>query len=297
MNADTDKIYVQIPSYKDTQLVRTVYDLLDNAFNAERLEIAICWQHAEEECLPKDIANHPRIRIMDVDHRRSKGANWARRLLQRGWNGEPYSFLIDSHMRFVKDWDRILIEMMVCLKKSGVSKPLLSCLPPAFYDADTYPLERLEYPGKIYPKEYQNNLLTRFCAYSIPHFEWVQSPIPAQFIAMGFLFTEGAFNREILLDPNIYFFGDDITTGLRAYCHGYDLFHPNRIIAWHLYDRKTRTPHWDDHNDWWQMDASSFERIGKILKGEDLDLYSRLGKIRSVADYEKFIGCKLILND
>ena len=37
-------------------------------------------------------------------------------------------------------------------------------------------------------------------------FKWLKQPIPAEFLALGFLFTEGFFNEEIPFDPNIYLF-------------------------------------------------------------------------------------------
>ena len=68
--------------------------------------------------------------------------------------------------------------------------------------------------------------------------------VPARFVSLHFLFTEGSFNQEIPFDPAIYFFADEIAIALRAYTLGYDLFHPHRILGWHLYDRTTRATHW-----------------------------------------------------
>jgi len=297
MTSKYDNIFVQIPSYKDTQLSDTIESLLENAYNPKRLNIHICWQHDTSERLPTKITETKNINIIDIDYRESKGANWARSILQKKWNNEPYSFLVDPHTRFAKNWDKQLIDMMLGLKKKNVNKPIISSLPPSFYNPAIYPLDRLNYPLKIYPKEYSFNLLVRFHGFALPLFKWLKSPIPAQFIAMGFLFTEGYFNTEIPIDPNIYFFGDDITTALRAYCHGYDLFHPHRIIAWHLYDRKTRTPHWDDHNNWMDLDKKSYERVHRILKGEDFDEYSNIGTERDVKSYEKYTGYKFILDE
>lgn len=290
-------IFVQIPSYKDTQLLPTIKSLLENAYNRDRLNIYICWQHDSSERLPKEIIENRNINIIDVDYKCSRGANWARSVLQKKWNNEPYSFLVDSHTRFARNWDKQLIDMMLLLKKKKVKKPIISGLPPSFYNPDTYPSDRLNYPTKIYPKEYPFNLLTRFHGFPLPLYKWLKSPIPAQFIAMGFLFTEGNFNIEIPFDPNIYFFGDDITTALRAYCHGYDLFHPHRIIAWHLYERKTRTPHWQEHENWIDLDKKSYERIYRIFKGESFDEYTTIGSERDVASYETYTGYKLILDE
>lgn len=297
MKLNNENIFVQIPSYKDTQLVYTLDSMLDNACNKERLKINICWQHDEADKLPIKFIRNKNIKIIDVDYRESKGANWARSLLQKNWNNEPYSFLVDSHTRFVKNWDSKLIKMIEDLKKENIAKPVISTLPPSYYNPDTYPLDRCNYPLKIYPKEYQFNLLTRFHGFPLPLYKWLKKPIPAQFIAMGFLFTEGYFNTEIPADPNIYFFGDDITTAIRAYSYGYDFFHPHRIIAWHLYDRKTRTPHWHDHSNWNDLDLISYERTYRVLKGESFDKYTLKGTIRDFDDYKKYVGCKLIYNE
>lgn len=288
-----EKIFVQIPSYKDTQLVPTLRSLLENANDSSLLNICICLQHDGNDHLPRYITRHCNINIIDVHYKDSKGVNWARSLLQKEWKDEPYSLLIDSHLRFVKNWDIKLKRMMKALKKCQIKKPIISCLPPPFYNPDTFPSDRLNYPLKTYPKEYAFNLLTRFHGHTIPLYRWLKHPIPAEFLALGFLFTEGYFNVEIPFDPNIYFFGDDITTALRAYCHGYDFFHPHRIVAWHLYDRKTRTTHWDDHSDWFERDLRSYERIRRILTGEDLDGYS-IGQQRNVKAFEAYIGHKLI---
>lgn len=296
MKPSNEYIFVQIPSYKDTQLVATIEDLLYNASYKNRLNICICFQHAPGEILPDSITQLKNIKIIPVPYQQSKGVNWARNLLQQEWNGEQYSLLIDSHMRFVKGWDTKLIKMMKVLKNEKISKPILSCLPPPFYNPDTFPLDRLDYPLKIYPKEYTFNLLTRFEGMPLPLYKWLKKPIQAEFIALGFLFTEGYFNTEIPFDPAIYFFGDDITTGLRAYCHGYDFFHPHRIVAWHLYDRKTRIPHWEDHQDWFEQDRKSYERVQRILQGEIFDRFP-IGKERSIASYEAYTGYRLIQHE
>jgi hypothetical protein len=292
---NADKIFVQIPSYRDTQLIPTLESLLKNASNCHRLEIWICWQHASTEKLPKRILRIPNLHVLDFHYKKSKGLGWARKILQEKWNNEPYSLLIDSHTRFTKNWDEKLIKMMLYLKKTKSSKPIISTLPPPFYP-DTYPSKRLNYPLKIFPKEYNYGLLTRFHGYPIHLYKWLKNPIPAKFIAMGFLFTEGYFNVEIPVDPYIYFFGDDITTALRAYSFGYDFFHPHTVVAWHLYDRSTRVPHWEDNAKWYKTDKKSYERVLSILRGDIFEKYP-VGNIRDPLSFEHHIGYKLIIDE
>lgn len=295
MKINQDEIFVQIPSYRDTQLIYTIESLLNNAHDSTRLKICICWQHDKSETLPKEILNSKNINIIDIDYRRSEGANWARSITQKNWENEPYTLLIDSHIRFSKKWDIKLINMLLELQNNGISKPVLTGYPPPF-DPGSFPKNKLNYPLKMYVEGYYFNLLTKFNGQPIPHFKWIKCPIKAHFISLGFLFTIGSFNREIPFDPNIYFYGDEITTGLRAYCHGYDFFHPHRVIAWHLYNRTTRTPHWENHSNWHLLDAMSCQRIKRIFKGVEYEDFP-LGKTRSISDYEEFIGYKLIENE
>ena len=295
MNENQNEIFVQIPSYKDTQLIYTIESMLTNANDSTRLKIAICWQHDKSEILPKGILNSANINIIDIDYRKSKGANWARSVVQKNWKNEPYTLLIDSHIRFAKKWDIKLLKMLIELQNNGISKPILTGYPPSF-DPESFPKNKFNYPLKMYVEGYYFNLLTKFNGQPIPHFKWIKSPIKAYFISLGFLFTIGSFNREIPFDPNIYFYGDEITTGLRAYCHGYDFFHPHRVIAWHLYDRKTRTPHWENHNNWHILNEKSCRRIKRIFKGVENKIFP-IGKTRRISDYEEFIGYKLIENE
>jgi hypothetical protein len=238
--------------------------------------------------------NSRQVEIDDVDYRASRGANWARRRVQRHWKGEAYSLVVDSHLRFARNWDRTCAVWMGELKESGIRRPVLTCYPPDF-DPKTYPDNRSRVPLKNYKEAYIDRLLVHFAGFPVPLWTWCKAPIRAEFLALGFLFTEGRFNTDVPFDPNIYFFGDEITTGLRAYCCGYDFFHPHRVIAWHAYDRATRRCHWEDHGNWRQRNSRSLLRVRRILQGRQYSGYDR-GERRTIAGYERYIGMPLVLN-
>ena len=287
-----DRIFVQISSYRDRQLPATLDSLLGQAFDPDRLRVCICWQHADDERLPARFRRASNIEIISVDHRLSRGANWARHQVQKRWKGEPYSLIVDSHVRFARHWDRRLIEMLQQLKARKIRRPLITCYPPDF-SPRSFPRGRARVPLKTYKEAFIDGLLVHFAGFRIPLWRWLDAPVTAQFLALGFLFTEGSFNRDIVIDPNIYFFGDEITTGVRAFCHGYDFFHPHRVLAWHAYDRLTRTCHWQDHEDWKRCDRRSYRRVKQIFQGKEFARYP-LGKVRSIKAYEKYIGLPLI---
>lgn len=292
MSPHDRRIFVQIPAYRDPELVPTLDSLFGEARHPERLRVSICWQRAPRDRLPARYAKSSAVDIDAVDYRRSRGANWARRRVQKRWAGEPYSLMIDSHLRFVRHWDAKLIRMIEALKASGVDRPLITCYPPDF-DPKRFPEDLSRAPLKIYKEAYIDGLLVHFAGFALPLWRWLKEPVPAQFLALGFLFTEGRFNREVPFDPNIYFFGDEITTGLRAHCHGYSFFHPHRVFAWHVYDRSARRCHWDDHADWRARDRGSLLRVRRVLGGRAYPGYP-LGKKRSIASYERWIGLPLV---
>src|SRR5438552_3569661 len=104
-----DKIYVQIPAYRDSELAPTLINIFETARDPGRIRVGVFWQHAENEVLPQTILDNDHIEIIDVHYSESNGCNWARRELQKKWNNEEYTMLIDSHHRFINDWDSRLI--------------------------------------------------------------------------------------------------------------------------------------------------------------------------------------------
>jgi hypothetical protein len=287
-----ERVFVQIAAYRDRLLPGTLRSLFDEASRPERLRVCVCWQRSQTDRLPARWRHAPNVELIEVDHRSSRGANWARRCVQKQWRGERYSLIIDSHLRFARNWDDTVIRWLERQKARGTAKPLITCYPPDF-SPRTFSRRKSRAPLKTYKEAYHSGLLVHFAGFPLPLWRWVSEPIRAQFLALGFLFTEGQFNAEIPIDPSIYFFGDEITTGLRAYCHGYDFFHPHRVVAWHAYDRRTRRCHWDDHADWRQSDRRSLRRVRRILRGEVFRRYP-LGTARSVEEYERYIGMPLV---
>jgi len=129
---------------------------------------------------------------------------------------------------------------------------------------------------------------------SLPIREWtsLDAPIPADFLSLHFVFTHRRFNRDVPLDPEIYFFGDEVMTSLRAFTAGYRLFHPHRIVGWHAYDRSRRVPHWAEHPDWADRHGRSLSLMRRAYQREPSGQTSDAGL--SVADFEDHINLSLL---
>ena len=283
--AGPPRIYVQVPSYRDSELPKTLLDLYAKAAVPERLRSCVIWQRAPEEALPPPVWALPGIDIIEIDAQASLGCNWAREMAQKCWRGEEFTLIIDSHHRFVRGWDEAAVAMHRQLRASGVRKPLLTAYLPD-YDPKREPGARRKRPYRIIPYGRDHGILTKLASTPIPLWTSLTEPLEADFLSLHFIFTTGEFNDEIRFSPQIYFFGDEVVTTVRAYTSGYDLFHPHRILGWHCFDRAGRVPHWNDHPDWHRQHERSLSVMRRFFAGDYIDDILTLGTERSVADFE-----------
>jgi hypothetical protein len=293
-----DKIFIQIASYRDPELIPTIRDCISKAKHPERLTFGVCWQHGEEESLDEYI-NDSRFRIIDVSWNKSKGLCWARSEIQKLWNGEKYTMQLDSHHRFLQDWDEHLIKMM---DLTGSPKPIITSYAGMYRPSDNTLLN--QEPYKMVASNFTPGGTILFRPNGIPGWENLTAPIPARFVSGHFFFTLGIHCEEYKYDPNIYFAGDEISLSIRSYTLGYDLYHPHYVVVWHEYTREGRTKHWTDFDNeniqkglvekpWWEMDNDSKRRLRHMLQEEDnnIDLGEYgLGNIRTHSDYELYAG-------
>lgn len=78
--------------------------------------------------------NAPSILLENIWHENAKNVYHARQMIQRHYNGETYQMQIDSHNRFVKDWDIIVINQLHSC--DGGEYSVLSAYPFGFAMAD-----------------------------------------------------------------------------------------------------------------------------------------------------------------
>ena len=144
------KIFIQIASYRDPQLIPTLKDCISNAKYPENLVFSIAWQHGLEDSWDNldEFKNDPRFKIIDIDYKNSDGACWARNILKQQYTNEEYTLQLDSHHRFIKNWDEELITMYKQLIDLGHEKPLITSYIPS-YNPQNDPVERQQTPWKM----------------------------------------------------------------------------------------------------------------------------------------------------
>ncbi len=277
-------LFVSIAAYRDSQLTATIADCLSKAHQPARLRFGICWQHSAEE-LPLPYTNDDRFRILDVDWRESRGACWARAEVMMLWRGERWFLQVDSHCRFASGWDETLIGMM---GQTGSPKPILSTYATPFTPGSSEILTGA--PLQMAFQGFTEEGIPHMKPQAIPDWQSLHRPLRARFVSGGFLFAAGIFVREVPYDPELYFLGEEASMTLRAFTHGYDLFHPSETIVWHDYVRKDAVKHWDDHTaKWGEQDLQSKNKIRRLLAGQPVDRFG-LGIARTVEQFEEYAG-------
>lgn len=294
-------IFVQIASYRDPELVPTIKNLLEESYNSDRLHICIAFQYKKEDSFTKDLdvyRNDSRFTILDIPYTESKGACWARNMIQQHYKGEDYTLQIDSHHRFVKNWDEELINMIEKLQENGHDKPLITTyLPP--YNPNNDPLDRVMSPTGMSFDRFTPEGVVFFIPYYLS--DTIDSPISARFFSAHFVFTLGQHCLEVKHDPSFYFHGEEITLAVRSFTWGYDLFHPNKLIAWHEYTRNNRVKHWDDDPNWTDKNNYTFIKVRQLLGVDktpctpcNIKQFGEyyLGEKRTIQDWENQMGIR-----
>ena len=293
-------IFVQIASYRDPQLKPTLRDLLEKATNPQNLKICIAHQHSSDDEWDNldEYKDDDRFIILDIDYTKSEGACWARNQIQQHYGGEKYTLQLDSHHRFIEGWDEECIDMLVKLQEKGHNKPLLTSYIPS-YEPDNDPQGRVNTPWGMSFDRFTPEGIIFFLPYYIE--ESVKEPIPARFFSAHFAFTLGEHARDVQHDPKLYFHGEEISLAVRSWTHGYDLFHPNKVLAWHEYTRKGRTKQWDDDPIWGERNTNAHQRVRTLLGVDgtpcspcNKNSFGKywLGEERTLEEWERFAGIR-----
>jgi len=296
-----ETILVHTPAYREPELVPTIKSALENAEFPERIHFGICRQFNPEDKFDNvdEFRTDERFKIYDMNYIEAKGLPYARAIINdQLLTDEDFVCQLDSHHRFDKNWDSTLIKWYYDLKDEGYN-PLICGYSP-YYDPFNDPAGRTMEPwlseaASFYPF---GTIFIRPCG--IPNWQSLTKPFPARFLSGHFAFGPNKWAREVRHDPDLYFSGEEIHLTVRSFTHGYDLFHPHRVVVWHATMREERAGMlvWDDQskrgdNMFWKQQDIGRSKIRQLLRTEDngFDLTGYdLGTVRTLRDYEKYAG-------
>jgi len=321
-----ETIYISVASYRDPECQPTVEDIFLRAEHPERIRVAVVDQRAENDSVPQCAVPeksctedpsqvlcrfHHLIDRFEVPAHLSVGPVYARHLANRMYRGEYFAMQVDSHVRFIRNWDTDIISQWRSAKNEmGVLSVYLS-----------------DINNSIDPVTFENNHPNRpiMCKTDyegegkLRHLRHGQQPegkpgIHGEptlhpFWAAGFSFARGHFPVQVPYDlySPMVFQGEEIFQGLRGFTYGYDYYTPETSVAFHMYaikenkeKRKKIKLFWENQNLYPGSAVEGMKRLNGIIgmgDPEDLDRYFKrdedmygLGHARTKEKFFKLYG-------
>eukprot|EP01134_Creolimax_fragrantissima_P007881 CFRG7881T1 len=234
-------IFVSIVSFRDDQLTHTVMDLLDKAKDTSRIVFGILTQD-KTELMEAQYTFERRSdfngKVVRMDWKKTKGTCWARHAVQELlFNNETYYMQLDSHHRFVHDWDERSISELRQAKEMS-EKPILTQYLNGFqpeHEKKNASLESSSVTTLTAVKYYETGKARIQPSHHAGPFSSPQLEIAL--VSGHFIFCDGSWVYEIPYDPYLIFEGEEDTLGMRSYTHGWDMYHTSVSLAFHYYQR------------------------------------------------------------
>jgi len=291
-------IFIQIPSYRDFELNKTIASAVNNATGKNELHFGIhqCLLFDSEIVVNTNYPDWVKITIVNSIAPENIGLQKSRYIANEFYNNEDYYFQIDAHMRFAKNWDLKAIEMINKYINIGISNPLITAYPCSYWYLDDGVSECHTdyYPTKILflknLDQFKTTLIPFNTAYPTNKYCGYTASVSG-----GCIFTLGSF-AKIKPNQKIAFWGEEPLIAARAFTHGFNLVTSPEYLVSHLYGsdqafNKLRRHHvWNDFSKiWYEMDVISKQEYRSILTdrrvGDDA-----LGSVRTLEEYEQFAG-------
>lgn len=281
------KIFVSLASYRDSQLIPTVLDFMENESGNHEVTYGVCLQDTQEEYEMAKATLGPcgKVKIDFIDYREAQGVCHARKRLHEMVTDEDYFLQMDSHMRSIPGWDEALIQS---LKLTRCEKPVLSAYPPHYCMDDlekTY-LESSRFMNvTCYHLPVKRSTTLHGC---YPHYlNESGAPVRNPHISAGFHFAPAEWLNDAHYPDDIYWDGEEDQLTILSYTNGWTIFCPEKAMVYHSAlnnlsesSEKYRPLHWEDHPD--AANGENFRRF-------DLKSLSP-GSARSLDDYFRELG-------
>ena len=320
-------IYVSVASYRDPECQPTVDDIFLRAEYPERLRVAIVEQRVEgedDDIIPncgkplKPCEVDPKQPMCKYSHLvdvfvvpavLSIGPVFARHLANRMYRGEYFAMQVDSHVRFIRNWDSSLLSQWESAKNemaiiTTYLSDLTDSIDPVTFE-NKHPnrpiMCKTDYEGAGKMKHLRHGQQPE----GPPGIH--DEPTLHPFWAAGFSFARGHFVVQVPYDQYepMVFQGEEIFMGLRAWSYGYDFYTAETSVAFHMYavkenkaKRKKVKLFWENGNLYPGAAVQGMKRLNGIIgTGDPGDVFYDaeakkygLGNVRPKEQFYKLYG-------
>jgi hypothetical protein len=289
-------IFVSIASYRDPDLLATVKSCYDNSAAKDSLFFSIVSQAEEFEHPDLSFIPESQIRYVRVDWRESQGVCWARSIAQKDIK-ELFFLQIDSHSRFVPNWDSLIVSSFYKSSERWGEDIILTNYPDPF-EVNDDGTDNLLHNGetkKFYPVWDDSTKMVQ-AASDWPGVEDLVYGDEVLFLSANSLFTTSAVISKLPYDPDIYFTGEEFSLAIRAYTRNIKMISPTVKYMFTKYNRENvkRRFHWQDHKLWWRLNSESYQKVYSIIREDDLGDFG-IGSSDLFSEYQKRVGIDLKL--
>uniref|UniRef100_A0A7S4AKV9 Uncharacterized protein n=1 Tax=Pseudo-nitzschia australis TaxID=44445 RepID=A0A7S4AKV9_9STRA len=249
-------IFIAIASYRDPDCFLTLESLFERAKHPKRLRVAIADQRKDRNdpsCRPpgEDSCRESsdqilcpyidRIDYIEYPSSLMVGPVFARHLVNRMYRGEYFAMQVDSHVRFVANWDDDIINQWNSTgNEMAVISNYMTNIGTRNIDPETHEslntgislMCEFEYEGTAGSMQH-----IKFNKQPFQTPKVKDSPMLHPFWAAGFSFGRGHFVVSVPYDhylPSV-FQGEEILQTIRGFSYGYDVYAPSRNVAFHIY--------------------------------------------------------------
>ncbi|KAM9992275.1 hypothetical protein ACTFIY_009699 [Dictyostelium cf. discoideum] len=282
-------IFVSLAAYRDVFCSDTINYIFNHANRPEKIFIGIVDQGSE--LLEEDPNQDPsfpnsycyrglkvapeliqsNVRRIALTVAQSKGPTLARYYASTLYNNETYFMQVDSHLRFIKGWDSLIINDLWLTKsyapigENGIPRTVLTHYPMA-YNVEDSGLPVVDQTGvpRLCKGEFNTRGIITFNSFIL---KATTKPAECPYIAAGFFFTSGEAIKLVPFDPHLsnLFEGEEILYSVRMYSAGFRFFAPTLNICYHYYSRPKSPKFWEDNKQYYLDMQKSVERLKYIL--------------------------------
>ena len=291
-------VFIQIPSYHDYELGRTIRDAMYKSSGQNDINFGVHLSYYKNNDINIPNLNNIKIEVSEAPENLGQGTS--RYIANELYDGEDYYLQIDSHTRFEEGWDESLIENYQFYKNIGLN-PVISCYPGA-YEYNENGLSMLNDKTNVSYTDFIEDL-SFMDGDHIPHQRAVANPtnnIFTRSVSGGSIFSDGGI-AAIMPNKDMYFWAEEILTAVRLYTHGYDLLLPKRQNIYHLYydeakgkNNQRRQVGEDFPNLIRDIDIKSKYELARIIDNKVVGEFA-LGSARTLEEYEQFAGIDFTL--
>jgi len=297
-------IFISVACYRDPEVIPTVKDAYEKAKFKKNIFFGVYGQMgAEDPKIEIDTVPSHQLRILIKPNTQARGPAYARYIIyNKLYNNELYYLQIDSHTRFIPNWDEELVEMLSSLKANSV----ISTYPRGYERTNSNVLPDAKTINTLKLKKIRNGVPVLSSV-----IETINEPRRNYFWAAGYSFCYGAIFKIVPFDPHLknLFWGEEFVMSLRFFTHNIRLFTPHKNIIFTLWSRDYRHTFWELKEIIGEKFSIygflSFLRLCEIGKLCDLKVFKEkvsveldkygLGKKKTVEEYYERTGLKEIL--